>query len=119
MQLKTAQANYNAATAQVEQAKAALGSSKINANFTLIKAPVSGYIGRIPNRTGTLVSPADTTALTTLSDISTVQVYFSISEANYITYSKEGVFSGDSGNIQLILADGSVYNQKAKWKREW
>ncbi|HFK5526628.1 TPA: efflux RND transporter periplasmic adaptor subunit [Elizabethkingia anophelis] len=114
MQLKTAQANYNAATAQVEQAKAALGSSKINANFTLIKAPVSGYIGRIPNRTGTLVSPADTVALTTLSDISTVQVYFSISEANYITYSKEGVFSGDSGNIQLILADGSVYNQKGR-----
>ncbi|HIB8180142.1 efflux RND transporter periplasmic adaptor subunit [Elizabethkingia anophelis] len=114
MQLKTAQANYNAATAQVEQAKAALGSSKINANFTLIKAPVSGYIGRIPNRTGTLVSPADTVALTTLSDISTVQVYFSISEANYLTYSKEGVFSGDSGNIQLILADGSVYNQKGK-----
>ncbi|MDX8567146.1 efflux RND transporter periplasmic adaptor subunit [Elizabethkingia sp. HX XZB] len=114
MQLKTAQANYNAATAQVEQAKAALGSSKINANFTLIKAPVSGYIGRIPNRTGTLVSPADTAALTTLSDISTVQVYFSISEANYITYSKEGVFSGDSGNIQLILADGSVYNQKGR-----
>ncbi|MET7036918.1 efflux RND transporter periplasmic adaptor subunit [Elizabethkingia miricola] len=114
MQLKTAQANYNAATAQVEQAKAALGSSKINANFTLIKAPVSGYIGRIPNRTGTLVSPADTAALTTLSDISTVQVYFSISEANYITYSKEGIFSGDSGNIQLILADGSVYNQKGR-----
>lgn len=114
MQLKTAQANYNAATAQVEQAKAALGSSKINANFTLIKAPVSGYIGRIPNRTGTLVSPTDTTALTTLSDISTVQVYFSISEANYITYSKEGIFSGDSGNIQLILADGSVYNQKGR-----
>lgn len=112
MQLKTAQANYNAATAQVEQAKAALGSSKINANFTLIKAPVSGYIGRIPNRTGTLVSPADT--LTTLSDISTVQVYFSISEANYLTYSKEGIFSGDSVNIQLILADGSVYNQKGK-----
>ncbi|MDV3929052.1 efflux transporter periplasmic adaptor subunit [Elizabethkingia anophelis] len=114
MQLKTAQANYNAAIAQVEQAKAALGSSKINANFTLIKAPVSGYIGRIPNRTGTLVSPTDTTALTTLSDISTVQVYFSISEANYITYSKEGIFSGDSGNIQLILADGSVYNQKGR-----
>ncbi|KFC38238.1 RND transporter [Elizabethkingia anophelis] len=114
MQLKTAQANYNAATAQVEQAKAALESSKINANFTLIKAPVSGYIGRIPNRTGTLVSPADTVALTTLSDISTVQIYFSISEANYLTYSKEGVFSGDSGNIQLILADGSVYNQKGK-----
>ncbi|HAY3536365.1 efflux RND transporter periplasmic adaptor subunit [Elizabethkingia anophelis] len=114
MQLKTAQANYNAATAQVEQAKAALGSSKINANFTLIKAPVSGYIGRIPNRTGTLVSPTDTTALTTLSDISTVQVYFSISEANYITYSKEGIFSGDSGNIQLILADGSLYNQKGR-----
>ena len=41
MQLRAAQANYDAATAQVAQAKAALGSSKINAGFALIQAPMS------------------------------------------------------------------------------
>ncbi|NIG55073.1 efflux RND transporter periplasmic adaptor subunit [Chitinophaga sp. Cy-1792] len=111
IQLQTAQANLNAASAQVEQAKAALGSSKINADFTLVKAPVNGYIGRIPNRLGNLVSPGDQVALTTLSDISTVFVYFSISEADFISYKKSGVIGdGKTNNISLILADGSAYD---------
>jgi len=70
LQLKTAEANYSSAMAQVAQAKAALGSSQINAAFSLIKAPVSGYIGRIPNRIGNLVTPSDPLPLTTLSEIS-------------------------------------------------
>ncbi|WP_141234950.1 efflux RND transporter periplasmic adaptor subunit, partial [Flectobacillus sp. BAB-3569] len=57
IQLKSAQVAYESATAQVEQAKAALSSSRINYNFTSIKAPVSGYIGRIPSRLGSLVGP--------------------------------------------------------------
>ena len=76
LQLKTAEANYAAAKAQVAQAQAALGSSQINAKFTLINAPVSGYIGRIPNRIGNLITAADATPLTTLSEINTVNVYF-------------------------------------------
>ncbi|MFB6454172.1 efflux RND transporter periplasmic adaptor subunit [Chitinophaga sp. Hz27] len=113
IQLQTAQANLNAATAQVEQAKAALGSSKINADFTLIKAPVSGYIGRIPNRIGNLVAPADQVALTTLADINTIFVYFSISEADFIGYKKSGVIGdGKTNNISLILADGSTYDHQ-------
>lgn len=115
VQLQTAEANYNAATAQVEQARAQLGSSEINVGFTLIKAPVSGYIGRIPSRVGNLVAPSDQVALTTLSDINTVFVYFSISEANYIKFSKEGLLAQDKSNdITLILADGSTYSQKGK-----
>lgn len=105
VQLKTAQASYEAATAQVAQAKAGLNSSRINAGFALIKAPVSGYIGRIPNRIGNLVTPADMTPLTTLSDISNVFVYFSMSEADYISFMKEQKTS----SVQLILADGSQY----------
>lgn len=113
MQLKTAQANYQAATAQVSQAKAALGSSKINANFTYIKAPVSGYIGRIPNRIGNLINPSDTAPLTTLSNINSVNVYFSMNEADFITYSKSSSATA-AENVELILADGSTYTYKGK-----
>ncbi|KFE97179.1 efflux RND transporter periplasmic adaptor subunit [Chryseobacterium luteum] len=114
MQLKTAQSNYHSASAQVAQARAALGSSKINADFTYIKAPVSGYIGRIPNRIGNLISPSDTSPLTTLSNISLVNVYFSMNEADFITYSKMSASENHTGNIELILADGSVYSYKGK-----
>lgn len=111
MQLKTAQATYDAAVAQVAQAKAALGSSQLNADFSLIKAPVSGYISRIPNRIGNLVTPADAVPLTVLSDINTVFVYFSLTEADYLAFSKE---AKSNQTVSLIMADDSEYDQKGK-----
>lgn len=111
MQLKTAQANYDAASAQAAQAKAALGSSQLNADFSLIKAPVSGYISRIPNRVGNLVTPTDAVPLTILSEINTVFVYFSLSEADYLAFSKD---SKSNQTVSLILADGSVYEHQGK-----
>ncbi|RKR08931.1 membrane fusion protein (multidrug efflux system) [Flavobacterium sp. 90] len=111
MQLKTAQANYEAVSAQVSQAKAALGSSQLNADFSLIKAPVSGYISRIPNRVGNLVTPADAVPLTILSDINTVFVYFSLSESDYLSFAKD---SKSNQTVSLIMADGSLYEQHGK-----
>lgn len=113
IQLKTAQASYQAASAQVAQAKSSLGSSKINANFTYIKAPVSGFIGRIPNRMGNLISPSDASPLTTLSNISSVNVYFSMNEADYITYSRS-LAKSSTGQVDLILADNSKYQYNGK-----
>jgi membrane fusion protein (multidrug efflux system) len=115
MQLKTAQASYAAAVAQVSQARSTLGSSKINAGFAYIKAPVSGYIGRILNRTGNLITPSDASPLTTLSDINTVNVYFAMNEADFLRYTKAKMASEDhTGNVELILPDGSTYAYKGK-----
>ncbi len=112
LQLQTAEANYAAAKAQVAQAKAALGSSRINAAFSLIKAPVSGYIGRIPNRIGNLVSPADLTPLTSLSEIDQVLVYFSLSEPDFMAYMKDSREDKSMNTVELITADGSLYSHK-------
>lgn len=115
IQLRTAQANYEAATAQVAQAQSALSSSKINVDFTLITAPVSGYIGRIPNRIGNLITPNDEEPLTTLSEINNVFVYFSMSEADFIAYEKaKHSIDEPIGNIELMIADGSIYEFKGK-----
>ncbi len=54
-QLKSAKASYEAALANVEQAKAGVASANINLGYTLIKAPVDGYIGRLPKKQGSLV----------------------------------------------------------------
>lgn len=60
-ELKIAQTNYKIAIAKVAQAKSGLETAKINLDFTTIKAPISGYIGRIPKKIGSLISPSDTT----------------------------------------------------------
>lgn len=114
VQLKTALANYESAKAQVSQARSALGSSQINADFTLIKAPVSGFIGLIPNKIGNLISSADTAPLTTLSDIDQVAVYFSLSESDYISLMKDIRAGYSSDVVELIIADGSQYSKKGK-----
>lgn len=107
-QLKEAKAKY-------ESAKASVESAKINMNFTLIKAPVSGFIGRIPKRVGNLISRSDTQALTTLSDISEVYAYFSMTEKDFLLFNKqnEGTSIADKikklPQISLILADGDKY----------
>lgn len=112
MQLQTAEAKYASAKAQVAQARAALGLSQINAAFSLIKAPVSGYIGRIPKRVGNLVTPSDAIPLTTLSEIDNVYVYFSLSEADFISFVKERKSDNGMNTVELVIADGTVYAHK-------
>lgn len=111
IQLKTALTNLETAKANVEQAKAAVAASRVNIGFTLIKAPVSGYIGRIPKRTGNLINSADATALTTLSDISKIYAYFSMSENDFIAFSKQ---IKALPAVSLILSNGETYAHKGK-----
>lgn len=120
VQLKTAKANYEAAKAALAQAKAAAGSARINVGYTLVTAPVSGYIGRIPYKTGALVSNADAQPLTVLSDVHEMYAYFSMSEADYIAFKNN--FPGktleeklkNTPAVELVLADNSTFDQKGK-----
>lgn len=114
VQLRTAQSDYEVAQSTLEQMQSLEATSRINVGFTLLKAPVSGYIGRIPKRIGNLVSKGDSEPVTVLSDISEVYVYFSMSESNYLFYKK---MSADTTAkrlnpyVKLLLADGTVFDQ--------
>lgn len=119
-QLKAAKAAHNVALANAEQARAMVGSAKINLGYTTIKAPVSGYIGRLPKKQGSLVSPADPEALTLLSDIHNVHAYFSLGERDFIRFKSQ--YKGNSVEeklkqvppVGLRLADQSVYTEPGK-----
>lgn len=123
VQLETAKSNYEIAKASLAKASAEVASAKINLNYTIIKAPVSGYIGRIPKRIGNLVSKSDKEPLTVLSDVSEVYVYFGMSESDFLYFAKDSKKT-DSTNItssgqilpevSLILADGHEYAEKGK-----
>ena len=122
VQLETAKSNYEVAKASLARASSAVASAKINMEFTVIKAPVSGYIGRLPKRIGNLVTKGETQPLTVLTDISDVYVYFSISESDYLYFTKNKLQQNDRENsekggklmsdVQLILADGTEYSEK-------
>lgn len=120
VQLKTAKANYEAAKAAVAQAKAGVGSARINVGYTLVTAPVSGYIGRIPYKIGALVTNNDAQPLTLLSDVREMYAYFSMSEADFIAFKNN--FAGNTIEeklkkappVELILADNSSFTQKGK-----
>jgi len=120
VQLKTAKANYNAATAALAQARAMVGNAQINVGYTLIKAPVSGYIGSIPFKTGSLVGRGEAQPLTVLSEVNTMYAYFSMSEPDFIAFKNK--YPGETieqklknvPSVELLLADNTVYPQQGK-----
>jgi membrane fusion protein (multidrug efflux system) len=119
-QLKTAKASHKIAQANLEQAKAMVGTARINLGYTTIKAPVSGYIGRLPKKQGSLVSVADVDPLTKLSDVHEVYAYFSLGETDFINFKAQ--YSGSTINdkikhlapVTLVLADESDYTVTGK-----
>ena len=120
VQLNAALAAERVAEANVLRAKAVVESAQINLGYTVISAPVSGYIGRIPFKMGSLVGTATPEPLTVLSEIRNVFAYFSLSENDFIGFKNrvEGSTIADKiGHlppVELVLSDGSTYPQKGK-----
>ncbi|WP_131539570.1 efflux RND transporter periplasmic adaptor subunit [Pedobacter nototheniae] len=119
-QLKSAKANAQAAKANVEQAKANVSTASINLGYTVIKAPVSGYIGRLAKKRGSLVNPSDVEALTQLSDVHEVHVYFSLGEKDFVNFKSQ--YPGQTLKdkikqlpaVTLLLADNTEYAKTGK-----
>jgi len=119
-QLNTAKAAYDIAKANIEQAKANVATAQINLGYTLIKAPVNGYIGRLLKKQGSLVSPTDVQELTQLSDVHDVHVYFSLSEKDFVAFKEQYPGNTLKEKIQhlplvtLLLSDNSAYAKQGK-----
>jgi membrane fusion protein (multidrug efflux system) len=120
VQLKAAQAAYDAAKAEVNQTQAASNNAGINLGYTLIKAPVSGYIGRIPFKAGALVGKGEAQPLTIVSDVKAVYAYFGMSENDFLKFTNQ--YPGKTIDekikqlppVELELADKSIYASKGK-----
>lgn len=120
IQLKTAQSAFKVAKANAEQAKSLVAAAEINIGYTTIKAPVSGYIGRLPKKQGALVSRADVEALTQLSDVHEVYAYFSLSENDFNQFKEQ--YAGKSLEeklknappVSLVLSDNSIYGSEGR-----
>ena len=124
-ELQTAKNTYNSASAQVNQAQAALqqaqaglASARENLSYCYVKSPASGVVGNLPYKVGALVSASVNPALTTISNISTTEVYFSMTEKDVLEMTKNagGLNAAVSvfPPIRLKLADGSIYPHEGR-----
>ncbi|PJJ66859.1 efflux RND transporter periplasmic adaptor subunit [Chryseobacterium geocarposphaerae] len=127
VQLQTAQANLAQAQAQLQQANAAKRQAvanykgvEANIEYSIIRAPISGVIGKLPLKVGSLVGPTDQTPLTTISDTSQLYAYFSMNEKEYFDFLEKSPGASLSEKIknlpmvELQLANGSIYGEKGR-----
>jgi len=106
-----------AAAAVVSGSKAQVEQARLNLEFTKVRSLVHGIAGLAKGQIGDLVGP--TSVLTTVSQVEPIKVYFSVSEQEYLPFAariSEIVTGkralGTKKNLELILADGSVYPHK-------
>ena len=111
--LSTAENNLLTAKAQLAQAEAQRVNAANNLSYTVVKAPSNGVVGTLPYRVGALVSASMPQPLTTVSDNSTMYVYFSMTENQLLNLTRRyGSIAETLKNmpdVQLLLNDGSLY----------
>lgn len=117
-ELQSSKNSYDAAEASLLQAKANYVSAKQNLDFCYITSPSNGIVGDLPYKVGALVSASSAEPLTTISNVSTLNVYFSMTEKDLLEMTKAagGLHAAISAYppVQLQLADGSIYEHEGK-----
>lgn len=112
------QANL-AAKATVQADKAAIEQAEINLEFTNVRSLIDGVAGITTTQVGNLVGPQS--ILTTVSQLDPVKAYFVVNEQQYLAFVQrnpsavERTRTQQQLQLELILADGSVYPKKGRF----
>lgn len=109
------------AKAGVESARADLDTARINLDNTRIKAPISGRTDVSSVSIGSLVTEAQTTALTTIRQINPIHVDMVDSSMNMLNL-RDDIDNGVMGarppappEVALTLENGKAYSQKGQF----
>lgn len=92
--------------AKVDKAKAELALAQVHLDFTQIRAPFDGMIGRLEVRLGSLVDEGE--LLTNLSDNSKMWVYFNVPEAQYLDYRMKAK-KDSTMRVNLLMANNKQF----------
>jgi membrane fusion protein (multidrug efflux system) len=95
------------AKARYEKAKAELSSTNTHLQFTEIRAPFSGIVGKLHVRKGSLVDDGE--LITELSDNSKMWVYFNVPEAEYLNQMSD--HKNEPLHVRLKMANGKEFSQ--------
>ena len=113
--LQMAENTLTSYEAQLAAAQAQLQSAQDNLSWCTVTSPADGVVGSIPYRVGSLVSAQSAEALTTVSNISKMYVYFSMTEKQLLALTREagGINAAikKMPAVSLVLSDGSTDSQ--------
>ncbi|NDY71533.1 efflux RND transporter periplasmic adaptor subunit [Desulfobacter hydrogenophilus] len=122
--LDGAVAAYDAAKAGVTAAQANVRAVQIQMGYTKVYSPINGIIGKTKAKVGDFVGrDPNPVILNTVSNTNSVLAEFFLTESQYLGAARHMKASEQEGmerenafkaDIQLILADGSVYPYKGK-----
>jgi len=119
-QIGTAKAAINTAKGQIENAQAAVRTAQLNLGFTRVISPIDGIAGIAQAQVGNLISTTSA-PLTTVSTVDPIKVYFTLSEQQYLNFTKRNLIEARRGasvvqiELELILSDGSTYPEKGSF----
>ncbi len=115
-ELDNAKAQYLSAQAAVAEAKASVALTKVNYDYTVIQAPISGIVGDVSLSRGDYVSPSSP-PLFTIIQYDPIRVVFSLTDKEYlneITRNPQQPFTNEK--ISLRLANGKIYEAAGQYK---
>jgi membrane fusion protein, multidrug efflux system len=115
--LEKSQADVKTQEANIAAARAALDDARLNLGYTRIVSPISGIAGFRVANIGDFVGPSDSNPLTTVSQTDPIYAEFPVSEQRALAVFRR--WDADPSaprdiEIELILADGSVYPQRGR-----
>jgi membrane fusion protein (multidrug efflux system) len=119
-QIGTAKAAINTAKGQIENAQAAVRTAQLNLGFTRIISPIDGIAGIAQAQVGNLITTTSA-PLTTVSTVDPIKVYFTLSEQQYLNFTKRSLIEARHGasvaqiELELILSDGTSYPEKGSF----
>lgn len=117
-ELSTAKNELSLAEAELDQMSAQETDARNSLSYTEVRSPVNGVVGTLPYRAGTLVSPSMDQALTTVSDNSTMYVYFSMNENRWReiikAYGSPEEAISRIPEVNLRLNDGNLYGHRGR-----
>jgi len=111
-ELQSATNQYEVAKAGLAQAQAVLASAKETLSFCYVKSPAAGVVGTLPLKVGALVNAAS--VLTTVSNNSSMEVYFSMTEKDVMAMAKSGEGLNALPAVKLQLSDGTIYELEGR-----
>jgi membrane fusion protein (multidrug efflux system) len=110
------------AEADVEGAKAALETARINLGYTRVVSPIAGRVGPSVVTPGALVTANQTNALATVQTLDPIYVDVTQSSAELLRLKQQiagGALNGagpDRAKVKLILEDGAPYPWEGELK---
>ncbi len=103
-QYSDAQGDARAAAAGVAADRAAVANARLNLEFTELRSPIDGRVGRVTLQQGNLVKANDTAALLTVNQLDPIYVDFSVPER----YLNDLRPAAQSGNVRVALSVDGV-----------